>query len=171
MNGSRSWILSVVLATGVVAGCQPPAEQQIKDAFRREFRENGRRLAAFYSRFMSSPTKPVSGPNGFSGPKEESELRSFIAASPSAALEEMGIKSAEAAELFMSERDGLPFRVRYGLKGSLSTTYVVLCEAKGVNGHVKVFWIDGSSAEVAADKAEAYMQGKHDVVRDPGDAI
>jgi hypothetical protein len=175
MNGSciraRSWLLAALLATGAAAGCQQAAEQQMKDAYRREFRENGRRLAAFYSRFMSSPTKPVAGPNGFSGPKDESELRSFIAASPSTALEEMGIKSAEAAELFMSERDGLPFRVRYGIKGSLSTAYVVLCEAKGVNGRVKVFRIDGSSVEVAADDAAAYMEGKHDTAHDPGEAI
>lgn len=167
----RTSLIVAALATGACGGCQPSAEQQVKDAFRREFRENGRRLAAFYSRFMSSPTKPVAGPNGFSGPRDEAELRAFIAASPTAALGEMGIESAEAPELFMSERDGQPFRVRYGIKGSLTTTYVVLCESKGVNGRVKVFKSDGSSAEVAAEEADAYMDGKHDAPNDPGPGV
>ena len=166
----RAWVVAAVLATGAAAGCQPTAEQQMKDAFRREFRENGRRVVFFYSQFMSSPTKPV-GPNGFCGPKDEAELRAFIAASSSAALEDMGIKSAESPELFTSERDGQPFRVRYGIKGPLATKYAVLCEAKGVNGRVKVFRSDGSSVEVAADEAEAYLQGKHDVAPEPVNAI
>jgi hypothetical protein len=36
---------------------------------------------------------------------------------------------------------------------------------------VKVFRIDGSSVEVAADDAAAYMEGKHDTAHDPGEAI
>jgi hypothetical protein len=167
----REGLVAVIVATAVVTGCQPSPEQQVKDAFRSEFRENGRRVAVFYGRFMGSPKKPVSGPNGFKGPKDEVELRKFIAASPSEALEEMGIKSAEAPELFTSERDGQPFRVRYGITGPTTTTYAVLCEAQGVNGRVKVFKSDGGSMEVAADEAEAYMAGKHDVAYDPKNSL
>jgi hypothetical protein len=166
----RAGFVAAVVAIGVTTGCQPSPQQQVKDAYRREFRENGRRVVAFYARFMGSPTKPVSGPNGFSGPKDEAELRKFIAASSSEALEDMGIKSAESAELFTSERDGQPFRVRYGITGPTTTSYAVLCEARGVNGRVKVFKSDGSSLEVAGDEAEAYMAGKHDVAYDPNSA-
>jgi hypothetical protein len=165
----RAALGAAVLVAIVVAGCQPSAEQQVKDAFRREFRENGRRVAFFYAQFMAAPTKPV-GPNGFSGPKDEAELRAFIADSPTSALEDMGIKSAAAPELFASERDGRPFLVRYGIKGPL-TPYFVLREAQGVNGRVRVFRTDGASVEVAIDEAEAYMTGKHDAAHDPGPAI
>jgi hypothetical protein len=163
--------VAAVVAIGVTTGCQPSPQQQVKDAYRSEFRENGRRVVAFYAMFMGSPTKPVSGPNGFSGPKDEAELRKFIAASSPENLEDMGIKSAESPELFTSERDGQPFRVRYGIKGPTTTSYAVLCEAKGVNGRVKVFKTDGSSLEVAADEAEAYMAGKHDVAYDPKSSL
>ena len=163
--------VAAVVAFGIATGCQPSPQQQVKDAYRAGFRENGRRVAVLYATFMGSPTKPVSGPNGFSGPKDEAELRKFIAASSSEALEDMGIKSAESPELFTSERDGQPFRVRYGITGPTTTTYAVLCEAKGVNGRVKVFKSDGSSLEVAADEAEAYMAGKRDVAYDPKSSL
>ncbi|MFM1996270.1 MAG: hypothetical protein RLZZ111_657 [Planctomycetota bacterium] len=165
LSGLQRFVL--VLGIAAVAGCQASPEQQVKDAFRNEFRENGRRVAVMYARYMSSPTKPVTGRDGFAGPADEAELRRFIAATPSAALEEIGIKSAESAELFASERDGQPFRVRYGIKGPLSTTYAVLCETKGVNGRVKVFKSDGAFVEVPADEADAHMAGKHDVAYDP----
>lgn len=167
---SRAGFLAAMVVIGTATGCQPSAEQQVKDAFRREFRENGRRVAFFYARFMSSPTKPV-GQNGFTGPKDERELRAFIAASPPAALEEMGIKSGDAPDLFTSERDGQPFRVRYGIKGPLGTAYAVLCEARGVGGRVKVFKSDGSCVEVSGDEADAYMAGDRDKPYDPGNAI
>jgi hypothetical protein len=167
---ARAWLIAGIVATGATIGCQPSAEQKVKDAFRREFRENGRRVAFFYAQFMSSPMKPV-GPEGFSGPKNEAELRAFIAASPAVALEDMGIRNSMSPDLFTSERDGQPFRVRYGIRGSLSTTYVLLCEAKGVNGRVTVFKSDGSSAEVSAEEADACMAGDHDAAYDRGDAI
>lgn len=159
--------VAAVVAIGVATGCQPSPQQQVRDAYRAGFRENGRRVAVFYATFMGSPTKPVSGPNDFSGPKDEAELRKFIAASSPEALEDMGIKSADAPDLFMSERDGQPFRVRYGIRGPLTTTYAVVCETRGVNGKVKVFKSNGGSMEVAADEADAYMEGKHDTAYDP----
>lgn len=165
--GRHRFVAVLCVAAASVAGCQASPEQQVKDAFRSEFRENGRRVAVMYARQMSSPTKPVMGRDGFAGPANEAELRRFIAATPSAALEEIGIKSAESAELFTSERDGQPFRVRYGIKGPVTTTYAVLCETKGVDGRVKVFKSDGSFVEVPAEEADAHMAGKHDVAYDP----
>ncbi len=134
----------------------------MKEAFRDTYRENGRRLAAMYARFMESPGKPVQGPNDFKGPADESELRDFVRAIPAESLAEMGISGPDSEELFKSERDGQPFRIRYGIKGSLTTAHVVLCESRGINGKVKVFRSDGSSTEVPADDVEAYMTGKHD---------
>jgi len=163
----RPWFVTALVAVGVISGCQSSPEQQIKEAFKAAFPENGRRVAVLYARCMASPTRPTRGPNDFSGPIDESSLRRFIAGMSSEALAEMGIASAEAPDLFMSERDGQPFRVRYGIRGPLTTTYAVLCESKGVDGKVKVFKSDGSFVEVAADEAEKYMSGEHDVAYDP----
>lgn len=167
LKSVRGWCVGAIVAVGAISGCQSSPEQKIKAAFKAAFPENGRRVVVLYARSMASPTRPPRGPNDFSGPADEASLRRFIAAMPSEALAEMGIANAESPELFTSERDGQPFRIRYGIKGPLTTTYAVLCESKGVGGKVKVFKSDGSSVEVAADEVDKYMAGEHDVVYDP----
>ena len=156
------WSVAALLAAWTASGCSPTPEQQMKDAFRNAYRENGRRLVAMYARFMESPDQPVKGPDDFKGPADEKELRDFIRKMPAEALSDMGISGADSDELFKSERDGQPFRIRYGIKGGLGKVYAVLCEARGINGKVKVFRSNGSSTEVSAADVDAYMAGKHD---------
>lgn len=134
----------------------------MKDAFRSAYRENGRRLVAMYARFMESPGRPVQGPSDFKGPANEKEFRDFIRKMPAEALEEMGISGADSEELFKSERDGQPFRIRYGIKGGLNKVYAVLCESRGVSGKIKVYRSNGSSAEVPAKEMDDYMAGDRD---------
>jgi hypothetical protein len=163
-------ILVLVVLGGAAAGCRPSPEQQIKDAFKQEFRENGRRIAVMYSRFMGAPKGPVRGPNDFKGPADEAELRSFMATIPADSLAELGIPDPQAADLFVSERDGKPLRVRYGIAGPLSTTYVVVCESEGVGGQVKVFKSDGGSMEIPAAEADVALKGDRDAKYDPSSA-
>lgn len=162
---SKSWATwggVALLAVWSAGGCSQSPEQRMKDAFRSNFRENGRRLVTMYARFMESPSQPVQGPNDFKGPADEQQLRDFIATMPAEALREMGISGADSEELFKSERDGQPFRIRYGIKGGLSKVYAVLCESRGVNGKIKVYRSNGSSTEVAAGDIEEYMAGDRD---------
>ena len=161
-NSLPTVVVAAILLAMVGAGCGPTPEQQMKDAYRKTYRENGRRLVALYTRFMASPSRPVSGPNDFKGPTDESEFRAFIGKLPQESLADMGITNPDAEELFKSERDGQPFRIRYGIKGGLNTVYAVLCETKGLNGKIKVYKSNGSSMEVAADEVEASMTGKQD---------
>jgi hypothetical protein len=168
---SRIGILILVVLGGAAAGCRPSPEEMIKDAFKQEFRENGRRVAVMYARFMGAPKGPVRGPNDFKGPADEAELRSFMASMPANSLAELGITDPQAAGLFVSERDGKPFRIRYGLTGPLSTTYVIVCEAEGVGGRVKAFKTDGGFMELPASEADAFLKGKYDAAYDPGSAL
>ena len=160
-------MLSLVAVTPLVAGCQTSPEDQIRDAMRKSFQQNGTRLAVMYGRFMGAPTGPVRGPNGFKGPADEASLRASIARSPSTALAEMGIDDPHAASLFTSERDGQPFRIRYGITGPLTTVYCVVVESTGVDGMVRVFKTDGSSMDVPASEAAACLSGRHDRAYEP----
>ena len=166
MARSSSSLPVVVVAALLVAtagsGCGPTPEQQMKDAYRKTYSENGRRLVALYTRFMATPSRPVSGPHDFKGPADESEFRAFIRKLPQESLADIGITNPDAEELFKSERDGQPFRIRYGIKGGLNTVYAVLCETQGVSGKIRVYTSNGSFMEVAADAAEASMSGKQD---------
>lgn len=156
------WGVAALLTVWTAGGCSPTPEQRMKDAFRSTYRENGRRLVAMYARFMESPDQPIQGPNDFKGPSSEKELREFIRKTPAEALAEMGISGADSEELFKSERDGQPFRIRYGIKGGLSKVYAVVCESRGVNGTIKVFRSNGSSVEVPAEDMDDYMSGARD---------
>lgn len=162
---SNSWIawgLAASLAVWTAGGCSPTPEQQMKDAFRSAYRENGRRLVAMYARFMESPGRPVQGPSDFKGPANESELREFMSKMPAESLAEIGISGPDSEELFKSERDGQPFRIRYGIKGGLNKVYAVLCESRGINGKIKIYRSNGSSTEVPAGDIEQYMGGDRD---------
>jgi hypothetical protein len=163
--------LALLLVTAHVllhaVGCQPSPEDRIREAMRQSFQLNGKRLAIMYGRCMGSPTGPVRGPNGFKGPPDEASLRAFITKAPAAALKEMGIEDPAAPSLFTSERDQQPFRVRYGVTGPLTTVYTVVCEARGVDGSVRVFKTDGTFADVPASAAESYLAGEHDQVYVP----
>jgi hypothetical protein len=154
--------VAVWFAVMVVGGCSASPEQQMKEAYRNAYRENGRRLVALYTQCMAMPGKPVRGPDDFTGPADESELRAFIRKSPEEWLADMGITNPDGEDLFKSERDGMPFRIRYGFKGGINAVFAVLCEAKGKNGKIRVFKSDGSSIEVPADEGEACLAGKYD---------
>lgn len=166
IKSCRAWCLAACLIVGASCGCSSP-QQQIKEAYIANWKDAGRRLAMLYTQCMAEAAGPMRGPNDFIGPTDEAALRRFIAAIPSETLKLMGIESADSPVLFVSPRDRQPFRVRYGIKGPLTTRYAVVCESKGVNGKVKVYRGDGSSLEVPEAEADAYMAGKHDVVYDP----
>ena len=159
----RTISLHVCVAVACIAlvaagGCGSSPQQQMKDAYRNAYRENGRRLVALYTQFMSFPSKPVRGPEDFKGPTNEAEFKAFISKVPVDSLADMGITSAGSDELFKSERDGMPFRIRYGFKGGMNTVFNVLCESQGANGKVKVFKSNGTSAEMSVAEAEKCLE-------------
>jgi hypothetical protein len=151
-----------VLFVGLAGGCEQSPESRMKDAMRKSFQLNGKRLAIMYGRSMASPTRPVMGPSGFTGPASEKALQAFIQQTPAVALEEMGITDPNDPALFQSERDHKPFRIRYSVKGPLTTIYPVVCESEGVGGRVQIFKTDGSFVEVPVAEADAYLAGKYD---------
>lgn len=154
--------VAVWFAVMAVGGCSASPEQRMKEAYRNAYRENGRRLVALYTQCMTMPGKPVAGPDDFKGPANESEFRAFIRQVPQEALSDMGITSPDSEDLFKSERDGLPFRIRYGFKGGMNAVFIVLCEEKGKSGKIRAFKSDGSTIEVPADDGEACLKGKYD---------
>lgn len=157
-----SSLVMILLLVGLAGGCEQSPESRMKDAMRKSFQLNGKRLAIMYGRSMSSPTGPVMGPNGFTGPAGEKSLQAYIRRTPAVALEEMGITDPNDPSLFESERDRKPFRIRYGVKGPLTTIYAVVSESEGISGKVQIFKTDGSIVEVPASEADAYLAGKHD---------
>lgn len=71
--------------------------------------------------------------NGYRAPKDETELKDFLLQPRYAKnLDRMQIDPANLDAIFVSDRDGEPFRVRYGVNGLGNKA--VIFEATGVEG-------------------------------------
>ena len=83
-------------------------------------------------------------------PADETDFKRFIVDSSSQVLEKMQIASAE--DLFISERDGQPFVVRYREKTQFKTPNIVAYEHTGVDGKRQIGFRLGVIEEVDAQR-------------------
>jgi hypothetical protein len=96
--------------------------------------------------------------NGMRGPKDEAEFKAFIQNDmPRNKLDMMQVNPDAVDELFISEKDGQPFEVNYGLSGSAMSVMAVVFEQQGVNGMKRVGFTNGPVKEV---NDEQYQQLK-----------
>lgn len=96
--------------------------------------------------------------NNLQGPKSEQEFKEFLKTDLTAKvrLERIGVDIASVDDIFISERDEQPFRVRYGLKGSKDQG--VIFEEEGIDG--KRFVALWDPVEVDAETYDQYWSGK-----------
>ena len=96
--------------------------------------------------------------NNLEGPKSEEEFKEFLKSDLTAKvrLERIGVDIASVDDIFISERDGKPFRIRYGLKGSKDQG--VIFEEEGIDG--KRFVALWDPVEVDAETYDQYWSGK-----------
>ncbi len=148
MKPYSSWQISVLplfaLLGLFLAGCSKTnSVAQFNDT-------NMKRLRNCYSMYQSV--------HGFKGPKSEAEFKEFLKTTKVAEvrLERMGIDQGSVDDIFINERDGEPFKVRYGVNGTKNNAIVF--EAVGVDGKRMV----GLSPVLELEDAEyeAYWSGK-----------
>ena len=74
--------------------------------------------------------------HGWQGPKDEKALRDFVAegAIPDKNLQMMGVDPKNLDGIFKSDRDGKPFKVRWGVAGGRAVSDALVFEDTGVNG-------------------------------------
>lgn len=95
--------------------------------------------------------------NQYRGPKDEASFKEFLLQPKyEKNLKMMQINRDSLDEVFVSERDGEPFKVRYGVNGLGNKA--VIFEATGVDGKRMV--ANASPIEVGDDEYEAYWSGK-----------
>ena len=116
---------------------------------------NVKRLATLYSIFHNK--------NKLKGPKNEEELREFVEAQDPNLLKRGGIDANKMDELFVSERDGEPFVIRYKVNTVVfGPPLPVVFEATGVDGMRQVGFCNGLMQEVDEDEYDRLMSGKAD---------
>ena len=104
---------------------------------------NIQRVANIYSAFQNY--------KGGRGPKDEAEFKAFIKDFDPEKLKMMGIDPGNVDGLFVSERDGQPFKVRYKVGGGRGAVAPVVFEQAGAEGKKQVAFTGNSKVEDADD--------------------
>lgn len=85
---------------------------------------NLQRLANLYFTYQSQ--------HDWQGPANENDFKSFLRGYPEHMLTRIGVDPSNIDKLFISERDGQPFKIRYGVPGSsMGSSAPVIFEATG----------------------------------------
>ncbi len=106
---------------------------------------NMQRLANLYMTYQMK--------NAWQGPADEAEFKKFISSYSPKKLTRIGIDPNAINELFVNERDGQPFKIRFSVAGSaMGSSEPVIFESVGVNQRRMVGFLDMRQREV--DEAE-----------------
>jgi hypothetical protein len=94
------------------------------------------------------------------GPASESDFREFIKSYDPNKLQMMGINPDALDQLFTSEVDGKPLKVRYGVGGGRGSKDAVVFDEVGANGKRRVGYTGGTVEEVDDATANQLLAGK-----------
>lgn len=99
--------------------------------------------------------------NKYEGPADEAAFKEFIKNTDPRMLEPMGVDPGAVDELFVSERDGEPFSIRYNItSGPRGSSEPAVFEATGKNGKRMVGFLNMVQQEVDSSEYERLMAGK-----------
>ncbi|MGD9632045.1 MAG: hypothetical protein AB7G28_15175 [Pirellulales bacterium] len=114
---------------------------------------NVQRLSNLYFTFQSE--------HDWRGPRDEAEFKTFLHSIDSAKLERIGIDPNNIDALFISERDGQPFAIRYGVQGSvMGSAEPVVFEAAGDGNKRLVGFLNMTQREVDPAEYDALKSGQ-----------
>jgi len=132
--------LSLCLLLVGVVGCGQSRSDRVKAVNS----SNSKRLSNLYMAYQHNSS-------GFEGPEDEASFRDFISSLPESSMELFGFTSGEIDQLFVSERDGQPFQIRYKIRGAEDGSEPVIFEKTGVDG-VRIVGFTGMvEKEVSTD--------------------
>lgn len=108
--------------------------------------------------------------NDWRAPKDEADFKEFIHTQMAPQkLEMMGIKPEAIDTVFISERDGKPFRFRYGATFPAMSTAPIVFEQQGVDGVRQVAYNNGTVENVTSDaRYQELWNGKPSTPPPPG---
>ena len=97
----------------------------------------------------------------FNGPKDEQAFRQFVQGISLEKLQRIGVDPASIDGIFVSERDGQPFKIRYRIKGSMMGSQdPVVFESQGADGKRMVGFLNMTQREVDAAEYDQLWAGK-----------
>ena len=143
INRSNSLGLLALFMLACLAGC---SKFDTAAAIQKMNATKPQKLANLYAAYQLE--------NGSRGPKDEAQFQAYIEKKNPVLLRRIGVDPNEVAALFTSDRDGEPFKIRYGVEGNdRSPPKPVIFEESGVDG-VRVVAFTKLKVEEVADDAE-----------------
>lgn len=131
------------LVVGFLAGCGTGSDAE--SAIAAVNRKNIQRLANLYFAYQMK--------HDWHGPPDEQVFKEFLRGYNRDKLTRIGVDPDAIDKLFISERDGQPFKIRFGVRGSaMGSTEPVIFEAEGRGGQRMVGFLNMVQREV--DEAE-----------------
>lgn len=102
--------------------------------------------------------------HNFQGPPDEEAFKAFVRDFSPRKLERIGVDPSAIDEVFISSRDGQPFKIRYGVTGSMmGSKEPVVFEAEGDGEKRRVGFLDMSQREVDAAEYDRLWTGQASV--------
>lgn len=139
------------LLVSVLSGCRKNINPE--DALAQANATNLQRLANLYVAFQME--------NDWHGPADEAKFKEFLRNYNPKKLTRIGIDPNAIDGLFVSERDGQKFRIRYSVLGNMmGSSEPVVFEAKGVDGKRLIGFLDMNLREVDDAEYDALWEGK-----------
>jgi hypothetical protein len=142
----RPWAITLaicIVAGGCLVGCGDSSDRE--SAIAAVNQQNIQRLANLYFAYQMK--------HDWHGPPDEQAFKQFLRGYNPDKLARIGIDPNAIDALFVSERDGEPFKIRYGVRGSaMGSSEPVIFESKGAGGRRNVGFLNMVQREV--DDAE-----------------
>ena len=142
--------LGCLLLTGCGGG-----EPDAADIVAQSNDSNIKRMANLYNLVQMKPGRK------YAGPKDEAEFKKILGDTAPLILERMGVSPGAIDEIFVSERDGEPFEIRYGVTGSpYGCQEPVIFEKTGVDGKRLVGFLNQTQKEVDGSEYDQLFSGQ-----------
>ena len=143
--------VTALLALAVLSGCTGSVDPS--NAVAAANSSNIQRVANLYLAYQ--------GDNNWVGPTDEEKFREFIRNLSPQILNRISVDPANLDQVFVSERDGQPFKIRYKVVGnSMGSTEPVVFESVGVDGQRMVGTLGMTQLEVDDAEYESLWAGK-----------
>ena len=136
-----NFLLVVVVLSSTACGPADPAAEMVSNSNKM----NLQRLANLYTLYQQQ--------NKFDGPVDEAGFKEFIKQTDARRLEVMGIDPSAIDQLFVSERDGEPFKIKYGIRsGPHGCQEPAIFESTGSGGKRMVGFLNMVQREVESSE-------------------
>ena len=151
-----SWITLLLCGFLIssLAGCGSSGKDPIEE-LRAVNERNIQRITNLYGAYQSR--------SNWRGPEDEAEFKSFLKGFNPKRFTRLGIDPNKIEDLFISERDGEHFKIRYGVAGSMmGSDDPVVFEAVGIDGKREVGFLNMVTREVEAAEYDNLWAGNYE---------